>query len=91
MDNLTRNAMLARKAGMTYGQWKALHPNTKDDVPKVPLKGECVCQHCGKAFVSRTKQKRKFCDFYCQNAAAQVRLKERKEKNNGKSENVRDL
>lgn len=90
MDNLAKDAMSARKAGMTYGQWKALHPNTMKG-ERIPSAIEFVCQHCGKTFVAKTRQKRKFCDFYCQNAAAQIRLKERKENNNGKSENVRDV
>ena len=81
MDNLARNAMSARKVGMSYGQWKALHPNTREEVVQ-PSERECVCQHCGKTFVTKTRQKRKFCDFYCQNAAAQIRLKERKEMDN---------
>lgn len=86
MDNLTRDAILARKAGLSYGQWKALHPNTIEEV--VDTSGrEFVCQHCGKKFVAKTKQKRKFCDFYCQNAAAILRLKARKEMDNGKNDN----
>ena len=81
MDNLAKDAMLARKAGMTYGRWKALHPNTKDEVVK-PSEKECVCQHCGKTFILKTTHKRKYCEFYCQNAAAQLRLRERKELDN---------
>lgn len=29
-DNLTLDAMDAERAGMTYGKYKAMHPNTKD-------------------------------------------------------------
>lgn len=31
LDNLTRDVLAAERAGMSYGQWKALHPNTKKD------------------------------------------------------------
>ena len=29
LDNLTKDVLEAEKAGMSYGQWKALHPHTK--------------------------------------------------------------
>ena len=29
MDNLTRDCILARRAGMSYGKWKAAQPATK--------------------------------------------------------------
>lgn len=31
-DNLTRDAIAAERAGMSYGKWKAMHPNTKKDL-----------------------------------------------------------
>lgn len=42
MDNLTRDAIAAQKAGMSYGKYKALHPNTRDDDEKeeIVLPGE---------------------------------------------------
>lgn len=89
MDNLARNAMLARQDGMSYGQWKALHPNTMGE--RIPDERECVCQFCGKTFVKKTKQIRKYCDWFCANQAGNARQKELKEKKNGKSENVRDV
>ena len=30
-DNLTRDAIAAERAGMSYGKWKAMHPYTKKD------------------------------------------------------------
>lgn len=80
-DNLAKDAMLARKAGMTYGQWKALQPVVKFE--RKPDERECVCEFCGKTFVKLTNQKRKYCDWTCSNNAANARLKERKENNNG--------
>lgn len=29
LDDLTRDAIAAERAGMSYGQWKARHPHTK--------------------------------------------------------------
>lgn len=79
MDNLARNAMLARKDGMSYGQWKALHPTTMGE--KTPDERECVCLHCGKTFIPKTNRPQKYCQFYCQNAAAQKRERERRLQN----------
>lgn len=51
MDNLTKDVLAAEKAGMTYGKWKAMHPNTKPDPnrhnPKILI---CKCKICGKTF-----------------------------------------
>lgn len=81
MDNLARNAMSARKAGMTYGKWKALQPIVKVERPLDEM--ECVCQFCGNTFVKKTRQRRKYCDFICSNQAGREREKARREKNNG--------
>ena len=78
MDNTSSDAMLARKDGMSYGQWKVLHPNTRED--REPIVQGIKCLHCGETFIPRKNQK--YCQFYCQNAAAQIRLKERKEMDN---------
>lgn len=66
MDNLARNAMLARQAGLSYGKWKALQPAT------VPIKeaepeGLKVCLHCEKAFSGRNNQK--YCSLECREKA----------------------
>lgn len=79
MDNLARNAMLARKAGMSYGQWKALQPNTREE--REPIQKGRVCLHCGKIFIPKTNNNQKYCEFYCQNAAAQKRERERRMNN----------
>lgn len=79
MDNLARNAMSARKAGMTYGKWKALHPITMGE--REPTEKECVCAYCGSIFTKKTKIPQKYCQFYCQNEAAKIRAKERRLQN----------
>lgn len=78
MDNTSSDAMLARKDGMSYGQWKVLHPNTRED--REPIVQGIKCLHCGETFIPRKNQK--YCQFYCQNAAAILRMRARKEMDN---------
>ena len=76
MDNLARNAMLAKQAGMSYGRWKAMQQPVK--VEKQIPEGWLVCQNCGKAFKPKTKKKQSYCDVNCQKQA--YRRKERQQK-----------
>lgn len=98
MDNLAMNAMLAKEAGMSYGQWKALQPVVK--LEKTIPEGWEPCEYCGKLF-KKSKGKR-FCEIGCRTAAyrqkanaqcadyyRRVRKARRKEKQDGKAENVR--
>lgn len=61
MDNLSRDAKAAADAGMSYGQWKALHPCTNPDKNGDDLAGAKVndrlvrCKCCGKEFVKTSK------------------------------------
>lgn len=62
-NRLTSDAIAAKEAGMSYGQWKALHPNTEhitamDDDKYVP------CPNCGKPFIQKRNQK--YCGAFCQ-------------------------
>jgi hypothetical protein len=61
MDNLAREAMLAKEAGVSYGQWKALQ-KPKQVLRKIP-EGWIACEHCGKYFKPRANQR--FCDIGC--------------------------
>lgn len=83
MDNLARNAMLARQAGMTYGKWKALHYNPDENVPPkekevVIPEGWMVCERCGKPFKPTHRQR--FCDFYCRTEAYKEQTMNMKQK-----------
>lgn len=54
LDNLTKDVLEAEKAGMSYGQWKALHPKTKT-TPVKKIRSEDVkvgrkCRICGRIF-----------------------------------------
>lgn len=69
MDNLAREAMLARQNNMSYGKWKALHyvPHEQKPVkveePKSGFETTCVC--CGKMFLRENKRMRLYCSRYC--------------------------
>ena len=48
MDRLTQDCIAARKAGMTYGKWKALHPHTEVEEQELPKTGsQKLCKNCG--------------------------------------------
>ena len=72
MDNLARCAMLARKDGMSYGQWMAIHgekvaeKKTKKK-EEVNPEGWKPCEYCGKLF--RAKGSKRFCELECRTAA----------------------
>ena len=65
MDRLARNAMLAKQANMSYGQWKALQSETPTEKPKedVAPEGMRLCEECGKPFKARSNKR--FCEYAC--------------------------
>lgn len=70
LDHLTRDVLAAQAAGMSYGQYKALHPHTGedgDDLPPQPDPGRYVhtCVNCGKEIVTRNIRQRRFCGDEC--------------------------
>lgn len=66
MDQLAKDARKARKAGLSYGQWKAMQEPVKI-VPKVVIpKGWKACAGCGKAF-KPIDNKQRYCELYCRN------------------------
>lgn len=83
MDNLARNAMLAKQAGMSYGKWKAMQPPVKPPERK-KSQYERVCAYCGKTFVKKSNHKQIYCEYYCRNEAQKERDRQRKaRKDNG--------
>lgn len=76
MDNLARNAMLAKQAGMSYGKWKSLQPRV--EVEKKPPEGWIPCEYCGKYF--KPTMNKRFCEMACQRKSYDERT--RKESNN---------
>lgn len=88
MDNIARNAMLARQHGMSYGQWKALNYNPEAVAPKKEeYLGEfaTTCLNCGKVTVRKNFRTRLYCDSQCgaQYRARRRYLRQLEEKNNG--------
>ena len=63
MDRLAMNAMLAMKAGMSYGKWKALQPAVVPEKKELP-EGWRLCPGCGKEFTGR--KNKKYCCKECQ-------------------------
>lgn len=68
MDKLTIETMLAKKANMSYGKWKALQKPVP--IPKKEVKDDGMkeCAWCGKKF-KPTSSKQRFCGVYCQQTA----------------------
>jgi hypothetical protein len=76
MDNLTRDAVAAKKAGMTYGKWKAMQDT--GPIVTVPRGGMIrTCKFCGKEFRQYDKRQRLYCDDVCKYKQNYRRIKER--------------
>ena len=71
MDQLTLDCIAARKAGMTYGKWKALQPRVEVVMPEQEVeepeveKGipKQLCRTCGKEIVGHAN--RRYCNDDC--------------------------
>lgn len=89
MDQLTKDSIAAQKAGMSYGQWKALHPNTGEAPKPVEVDIERIrtCVICGKQFVVGVGKSKKYCGVECSYEAKRIRCRDayrrRKENENG--------
>lgn len=70
MDNLARDSKKAKHAGMSYGQWKALNPETKP-VPKVRK----TCNLCGEPIPALSRNI-KYCSKACAATAHQLHTSE---------------
>ena len=71
MDNLTMDVLAAARAGMSYGQWKALNPKTKKEPKKkkpveVEINTYAICPVCKKSF-RPTGKHRVMCSEECRN------------------------
>jgi predicted nucleic acid-binding Zn ribbon protein len=69
MDNLTMDVLAAARAGMSYGQWKAKHPKTKQEPKKkkpveVEVNTYAICPVCNKPF-RPTGRQRVMCSTEC--------------------------
>ena len=76
MDNLARDCAKALKAGMSYGQWKALHPHTKREAEQAQEKTK-PCHWCGNPLPESSQPSRKYCCEKCKEAADRARVRDR--------------
>ena len=75
MDNLAKCAFLAKKAGMSYGNWMAIYGEkiiVKKEA-KIPA-GWKLCEGCKKPF--RGKPNQRFCEPQCRNEVYQKKYLE---------------
>ncbi len=73
MDNLARDAMLAKEACMSYGRWKAMQPVAEIEKPPIP-EGWRECECCGKLFKPIAAQR--FCDIGCRREAYEEKARQ---------------
>lgn len=76
MDNLAKCAFLAKKAGMSYGNWMAIYGEKiiKKQEKAIP-KGWKECEWCKKLF--RAKPIQRFCEPACRTEAYLANNKEK--------------
>lgn len=87
MDNLARDAMLAREAGMTYGRWKAMQKPAKPVKKEIP-EGWKECPQCGKLF--KAAQKKKYCNIECRTIAYRPKARAAMRKYHAKRKEQKD-
>lgn len=75
MDNLAKCAFLAKKAGMSYGNWMAIYGEkiTRKKEVVIP-EGWKLCECCKKPF--RGKPNQRFCEPHCRNSTYQKQYSE---------------
>ena len=76
VDILALEAAAALKAGMSYGQWKAMGGKV-EKVDQIPI-GWKICKHCGTPFKPKHGVRQLYCDAVCQSDAQQERFREKK-------------
>jgi hypothetical protein len=66
MDKLSQDAMAARRAGMSYGKWKAMQdPVVIEPKPDRKVVRRGVCRYCGKDFAMYDHRFRVYCSEEC--------------------------
>lgn len=91
IDNLTRDAMAAEAAGMSYGKYKGLqHAAGQQQPAPAPKKStrktfDLICTQCGQPFVGGSRL-RKYCSEDCKKKHDSALLRERHTKTTTKEE-----
>ena len=75
MDNLAREAMLAKEAGMSYGRWKAMQPAVEIVEPNELPPGWKSCNYCGKPFKKKSGHQ-VYCSMDCRNGGYAIKERE---------------
>ena len=70
-DKLSKEALIARSSGMSYGKWKALQEPV--DVEKEIPEDWRICEYCGKPYKPTTKRIQKYCEPYCGQRARETK------------------
>lgn len=78
MDNIARNAMLAKQAGVSYGKWMAIQEPVKAE--KKPDNWQ-ICAFCGEKFKPKTKKKQIYCGAIC---CSNAQMKKRRANKRGR-------
>lgn len=82
MDNLAKEVLLAKRARLSYGKWKALQPTAPVAKTETIPEGWLRCLYCGRPFKRRSPS-HKYCRYECSQLGYMEELRKRKE-NNGK-------
>lgn len=76
MDNLSKDSTAALEAGMSYGQYKALHPHTKHELKPIAERDR-PCRWCGNQVPSYLHLNVKYCSHECAQAAINARSRKK--------------
>ena len=86
MDQLTKDALAANEAGMTYGKYMLIKPK-KDLAPQIADPDARFCVVCGKHIFAKDKFRRKVCGDDCRKewsrTLARRRGREKREEKRG--------
>lgn len=73
LSKLEQDAAAAKKAGLSYGKWRAEQQPCIDgsEKPAPATYGTRVCKQCGKTFALKDKRNRVYCCALCRQMAGQ--------------------
>lgn len=76
MDQLTKDALAANEAGMTYGKYMLIKPK-KDLAPQIADPDARFCVVCGKQIFAKDKFRRKTCGDDCRTEWSRILARRR--------------
>lgn len=85
MDNTARDAKAAKAAGISYGKWKILHPETKPKPPVKQWKYTRICPECDIEFGTDNPCKKFCCAEHAARYNGRAHMRRQKEKLNAMS------